>query len=88
MKVKVKPEATVQIRISVRKSVAVACDLARQQSKDTPYDWNGTMAEAVEKANSEFVEFLAKAQPKVQPGRSLNPVDRVSTRNGSDPDRA
>jgi hypothetical protein len=39
--------------------------LARKQAKDTPYDWNGTMAEAVEKANTEFVQFLAKNQTKL-----------------------
>jgi len=62
---KTKPEPTTQIRISVPKSVADACELARKQAKDTPYDWNGTMAEAVEKANTEFVQFLAKNQTKL-----------------------
>jgi hypothetical protein len=66
MKPKTKPEATVQIRVSVPKSLADACDLARKQAKDTPYDWNATMAEAIAKANTEFVKFLAKSQPNVR----------------------
>jgi hypothetical protein len=80
MKPKTKPEPTVQIRISVPKSLADACDLARKQSKDTPYDWNATMAEAIQKANTEFVQFLANSQPK--PGLTS------SQTNGVQADRA
>jgi hypothetical protein len=75
VKPKIKPEATVQIRISIRKSVADACESARKLSKDTPYDWNATIAEAVEKANSEFVEFLAKSQPKA--GLAASPTNHT-----------
>ena len=49
MKPKTKAEPKVQIKLSVAKSLADACAAARQEASDTPYDWNATMAEALDK---------------------------------------
>jgi hypothetical protein len=68
----------------VPKSLAEACETARKRADSTTYDWNATMVEAVEKANTEFSQFLDQHEAKVQPNARLNP----SPTNGSQPDRA
>ena len=72
MKPKTKAESKVQIKLSVAKSVADACAAARQEATDTPYDWNATMAEAVEKENVEFRRHVAEYKTKSQPTAGLN----------------
>lgn len=88
MKPKTKPEPKVQIKISLAKSVAQACDLARKEAEHTAYDWNATMAEALEKANSEFLQFLAQDRTNAQPDTGLNSSPRSHRANGSDLDHA
>jgi hypothetical protein len=83
MKPKIKPEPKVQIKLSMSKSLGEACEMARKRAEKTPYDWNGTIVEAVEKANTEFSRFLDQHEAKVQPKVSLSPIDRVSTPNGA-----
>jgi hypothetical protein len=83
MKPRTKPEPRVQIKLSVAKSVADACEAARKEAAETPFDWNATMAEKIEKENAEFREFLAQYKAKSQPNAGLE----ISPINGADPDQ-
>ena len=72
MKPKTKAEPKVQIKLSLAKSVADACAAARQEATDTPYDWNGTMAEAVDRENLEFRRHVAEYKAKISAHRRAN----------------
>ena len=91
MKPKTKAEPKVQIKLSVVKSAADACAAARQEATDTPYDWNATMAEAVERENVEFrrhvAEYKTKSQPTAGPNSSPPSSPTTSTPNGAEPER-
>jgi hypothetical protein len=80
---KTKPEPKVQVKLSMPESLGKACELTRKRADKTPYDWNGTIVEAVEKANTEFSQFLDQHEAKVQPNVRLSPIDRVSIPNGA-----
>jgi hypothetical protein len=84
MKPKTKPEPKVKIKISVAQSVAAACDAARKEAADTPFDWNATMAEKIERENAEFRDFVAQYKAKPQPNTGLEVSPTLS--NGSAPD--
>jgi hypothetical protein len=88
---KTKAEPKIQIKLSVAKSVADACAAARQEASDTPYDWNATMAEAVDKENAEFRKHLAEYKAKSQPtgGLTSSPPSSpgTSSPNGVEPER-
>jgi hypothetical protein len=71
MKPKTKPEPKVQVKLSMPKSLADACEKNRKRADATSYDWNATMVDAVEKANTEFGQFLDQHEAKVQPNTSL-----------------
>jgi hypothetical protein len=87
MKPKTKAEPKIQIKLSVAKSVADACAAARQEATDTPYDWNATMAEAVEKENVEFRRHVAEYKTKSQPTAGLTSSPRTRSPNGAEPER-
>jgi hypothetical protein len=84
MKPKTKPESRIQIKLSMPKSLGEACETARKRADKTPYDWNATMVEAVEKANTEFSQFLDLHEANGQPKAGLT----TSPTNGADPDRS
>ena len=91
MKPKTKAEPKVQIKLSLAKSVADACAAARQEATNTPYDWNATMAEAVERENIEFLRHVAEYKAKSQPvpGLASSPSSSPTTSNpnGAEPKR-
>jgi hypothetical protein len=90
MKPKTKAEPKVQIKLSIAKSVADACVAARQEATETPYDWNATMAEIVEKENLEFrrhvAEYKAKSQPTAGLTSSPPSSPRTKTLDGAEPE--
>jgi hypothetical protein len=88
MKPKTKAEPKVQIKLSLAKSIADACAAARQEATDTPYDWNGTMAEAVERENLEFRRHVADYKAKSQPTAGLSSSPTTSNPNGAEPKRS
>ena len=87
MKPKTKAEPKVQIKLSLAKSVADACAAARQEATDTPYDWNATMAEAVERENGEFRRHVAEFKAKSQPTAGLTSSPATNNPNGVEPKR-
>jgi len=88
MKPKTKAEPKVQIKLSMPKSLAEACEATRKRADKTSYDWNATMVDAVEKANTEFSQFLDQHEAKSQPNAGLTSSPKASSINGADPDRA
>jgi len=87
MKPKTKAEPKVQIKLSLAKSVADACAAARQEATDTPYDWNATMAEAVERENLEFRRHVAEYKANSQSTAELTSSPTTSNPNGAEPKR-
>ena len=87
MKPKTKAESKVQIKLSVAKSLADACAAARQEASDTPYDWNATMAEALDKENAEFRRHVAEYKTKSQPTAGLTSSPGTSRPNGAERER-
>lgn len=88
MKPKTKPEPKIQIKLSVPHSKATAFDATRREADELGFDWNGTMVEQMEKTNTEFSQFLAQHRAKLQANTGLTPIDRISTANGPDLERA
>jgi hypothetical protein len=87
MKPKTKPEAKVQFKMSIPKSIAEAFDTHRKEGDQLGFDWTATMLEPMLKTDAEFSQFLAQHRAKVQPEVKLTPLDRISTTNGAEPDR-
>ena len=85
---KTKIELKEQLKISVAKSLATSCKAAKEEAEDTPYDWDLTMAEAIEKRNAEFRKSVAQFKAKSQPNSKLVSSLTATTRNGTDSDRA
>jgi hypothetical protein len=92
MKPKTKPEKKLQYKLNITESLAAKCDAAKKEAEDTPYSWDATIAEVVEKetaAFSQFVaEFKAKRQPKSQADSKLISGPTHSHSNGTDSERA
>jgi hypothetical protein len=82
---KTKAEPRVQIKLSMPKSLAEACDAARKRAENTAYDWNAEMVEAVEKANITFTKFLDQYEAKVQANTGLTSSPIASPTNGHQP---
>jgi len=88
MKPKAKPEPRIQIKLSAPQSSVKAYEATRKEADELGFDWNATMIEQLDKTNAEFSQFLAQQRAKLQPNGGLTPVDRVSTTNRADSDRA
>jgi hypothetical protein len=84
---KTKAEPKVQVKLSMPKSLAEACEKNRKRAESTTYDWNATMVDAVEKANTEFGQFLDQYEAKVQPNASLTSSPTISMSNGAEQKR-
>ncbi len=88
MKPKAKPEPKVQFKMSIPESIAKTFDAHRKEGDELGFDWTATMLEPMLKTDTEFSQFLAKHRAKLQPEMKLTAGDRVSTPNGSEPERA
>jgi hypothetical protein len=89
---KTKPEKKVQYKLNLNESLAGKCDAAKKEAEDTPYSWDATMAEVIEKETASFrqfvAEFKAKSQPESQADSSLNSSLKTARSNGADAERA
>jgi hypothetical protein len=87
-----KPEKKLQYKLNITESLAAKCDAAKKEAEDTPYSWDATIAEVVEKETESFrhfvAEFKAKSQPKSQADSRLSSSLKASSINGTDSDRA
>ncbi len=85
---KTKAELREQLKVSVTKSLATSCKLAKEEATDTPYDWDLTIAEAIEKRTAEFRKSVAQYKAKSQANAKLTSSPKTSLSNGTDSDRA
>jgi hypothetical protein len=93
---KTKPEKKVQYKLNLNESLAAKCDAAKKEAEDTPYSWDATMAEVIEKETASFRQFVAEFKAKSQPesqaesqaDSSLNSSLKAARSNGADAERA
>jgi hypothetical protein len=89
---KTKPEKKVQYKLNLNESLAAKCDAAKKEAEDTPYSWDATMAEVIDKETTSFRQFVAqhkaKSQPKSQADSRLSSSPKTSSINGTEPDHA
>lgn len=85
---KTKIELKEQLKISVTKSLSASCKRAKEEAADTPYDWDLTMAEAIEKRNAEFRKSVAQFKAKSQANAKLVSSPTASISNGRTPEDA
>ncbi len=85
---KTKIELKEQLKISITKSLAASCKAAKEEARDTPYDFDLTIAAAIEKETAEFRKFVAQFKAKSQANSKLVSSPTSSHSNGTDRDRA
>jgi hypothetical protein len=84
MKPKTKPEKKVQYKLNITESLAAKCDAAKKEAEDTPYSWDATIAEVVEKETTAFRQFVADFKAKSQAESKLTSSLKASSINGTD----
>jgi uncharacterized protein YpuA (DUF1002 family) len=87
MKPRTKIELKEQLKISVNNSLFTDCKSAKEEAKDTPYDWDLTMADAIAKENAQFRKYVADFKAKSQTSTKLVSSSDLAKANGADRDR-